>query len=568
MYFSACSALISKQADILDVQPQAGSQQTHMHRVMRNLYAPTLPKWIWLLSVWSCVESTIHVPVTKEDSAARLKIIKDSLQKRGFAQLCSPCGGYEPSRENITSLNPPSQSRRFRIVGGKKSSPHSRPWMAFVQILETNRCAGSLINRRFVLTAAHCVCTHFFCGEKGQDGKKGQRFALYNSNDGIKVFLGIHDLRNVLSNYEGGKVLRSKTSFTPQEYGIVQAVIHPNYDDALYDVALLRTHEDVVFRPFHVRPICLPPGGHFPDIRKDALVAGWGSLKNNACHTNPNGPAPNSKCIFPFVHNGVVFHNCFFGPNPSSDDPLCKSLRQRRPKELTNYRDEVVLLPKHDFIKNESLTRKCYNPGSGGHGWCATCTLKVNDSSKRLCGEEEMWEPATVDAPDENWGWCNEMCDENRAVLPFQMREVPLVVFEPEKCAHLLNATETFFGTDLELCAGNVQRRERKYMDYTKEKESQFKFDKILNATSATHYELIGGKDACTGDSGAPLWVEVGRRTSRRRRSIIIGVVSRGLNCASNNAPGIYMRVKKVLKWIEKTARGGNCINSTSLSTD
>ena len=99
--------------------------------------------------------------------------------------------------------------------------------------------------------------------------------------------------------------------------------------------------------------------------------------------------------------------------------------------------------------------------GVGGvHGWCATCAVGANDSDPNHCGDptKERWEPARVSA-DRNWGWCNELCDRNSKLLPQRLREVPLVVFEPSRCVRLLNTTSTFFGRDVEICAGNVQVR-------------------------------------------------------------------------------------------------------------
>lgn len=65
---------------------------------------------------------------------------------------------------------------------------------------------------------------------------------------------------------------------------------------------------------------------------------------------------------------------------------------------------------------------------------------------------------------------------------------------------------------------------------------------------------------ACVvGDSGGPLWKIFGSETPT---AFLVGVVSRGLNCANNDAPGVYARVKMYLPWIYKNARSGECEKS------
>ena len=74
-----------------------------------------------------------------------------------------------------------------RIVGGC-SAGHT-PWYVFIQIKGSMRCGGSLINKFWVLTAAHCFCNgQLMCKRNEQD----KLVPAYNVNDIslIKVFVG------------------------------------------------------------------------------------------------------------------------------------------------------------------------------------------------------------------------------------------------------------------------------------------------------------------------------------------------------------------------------------------
>ncbi|RWS10228.1 trypsin-3-like protein [Dinothrombium tinctorium] len=60
----------------------------------------------------------------------------------------------------------------------------------------------------------------------------------------------------------------------------------------------------------------------------------------------------------------------------------------------------------------------------------------------------------------------------------------------------------------------------------------------------------IGKKDACTGDSGGPLFMKFGQRT------YLIGLVSFGENCGRAERPGVYTRITFFIDWIKQTAAG------------
>lgn len=51
-------------------------------------------------------------------------------------------------------------------------------------------------------------------------------------------------------------------------------------------------------------------------------------------------------------------------------------------------------------------------------------------------------------------------------------------------------------------------------------------------------------EDACSGDSGGPLVAELGGR------QFVIGIVSRGVDCAKHQGAGIYTRVRALSTWI------------------
>ena len=115
-----------------------------------------------------------------------------------------------------------------RIVGGEETEPNEYPWqVALVNEWLPNFvfCGGTVVNSKFVMTAAHCT--------EGKDA------------DELLVKVGEHDLA---VDDDDARLVGVKTIHE-----------HPGYDDwsAGMDFAILELRESLNFSTY-VRPACLP----------------------------------------------------------------------------------------------------------------------------------------------------------------------------------------------------------------------------------------------------------------------------------------------------------------------
>lgn len=188
---------------------------------------------------------------------------------------------------------------------------------------------------------------------------------------------------------------------------------------------------------------------------------------------------------------------------------------------------------------------KCYfsPPGTkfGQFGWCKIC------SEGSECSDE-----ANRVESDGLWGFCEEGClRESQGLVQTytdDLKELDdLELLSSQKCGELLGDDEGFrFDPKYELCAARkITMTGGRNEPTFRENESGFELVKALNVSEDAVY---GGKDACQGDSGSPLWKWVGLKG--HRRAVIVGIVSRGVGCARYNRPGIYVMVKSYLPWI------------------
>ena len=132
------------------------------------------------------------------------------------------------------------QISHSRVINGKPARRGQYPWMAYVQST-IGSCGGSVINDRFVMTAAHCVKN-------------------VKSPDQFQVTLHAYKTEDFET------LPHSKVS---------RVLMHPEYTgiDSFNDIALLELEEPLTFNQTFM-PICIPNSNDYDNL----VVAGWGLM--------------------------------------------------------------------------------------------------------------------------------------------------------------------------------------------------------------------------------------------------------------------------------------------------
>ncbi|XP_055323307.1 serine protease easter-like isoform X2 [Sitodiplosis mosellana] len=160
-----------------------------------------------------------------------------------------------------------------RIVGGEETTITDFPWMALIQYEKTGErprylCGGSLINKDYILTAAHCIASN----------------KLMLSGWGpTTVRLGEHNLLTDLDCEDDSEIDCADPVI---DVAINQTIYHERYQSNLpgqhHDIALIRLAQSITFTDW-VKPVCLPFALHLRNrtyTNVHLSVAGFGRTEN------------------------------------------------------------------------------------------------------------------------------------------------------------------------------------------------------------------------------------------------------------------------------------------------
>ncbi|XP_059511574.1 trypsin-3-like [Stegostoma tigrinum] len=128
-----------------------------------------------------------------------------------------------------------------RIIGGSEVFPHSIPYQASLQIRSVHYCSGTLINPRWILSAAHCVKPPYL----------------------ITVVLGEHSL--------------SRSDGNEQFYRVIKLILFPFYQPATFrhDIMLMKLKTPAKQNAY-INFVAIPSTDEMVPENTLCTVSGWG----------------------------------------------------------------------------------------------------------------------------------------------------------------------------------------------------------------------------------------------------------------------------------------------------
>jgi len=417
-----------------------------------------------------------------------------------------------------------SIDNRNRVVGGCESG--KVPWFAFFSLYPPNRhdpmrCGGTLINKFWVLSAAHCFCNSAFPCSRNE---KGEYVFDYNITR-IQISIGVTRLpepssRNlvwpddpssfvfrpaeiIVHHKYDSLIKRNNRSWSRKDYDFALVRLDYPVKDEEHEIGILGSQKD--FEKHKIMPICLPDPD-FKDENVEATIVGIGierekgGNRNSDCKTTDKGPEIFTKCARGWINeedrqnyleseNAHLLHEkCDIDNRPPiAKDPRClafhKKLSDLKKKSeeksdtltideaefLTEFElsKETLLLPLSNITLNLIKKNKthCFStePDSD-YGWCATCDFTAKKGEPGYCTDEATYHPELNEYPSpkmtSGWGFCDPNCE--ASPWGHKLNMARLTTFSESDCKSFGNVPETQWPGQnvnhrMELCAGHVQ---------------------------------------------------------------------------------------------------------------
>jgi len=200
----------------------------------------------------------------------------------GFLLVVRFCS-VESSASTSSDESAPFASSK--IVGGGEAAPNSIPYQVALVLTGTNHvvCGGTILNRKFILTAAHCVDKTILLREH----------AIEFTNSTYQVIAGEHDLSN--------------DNDSTTRHNITNVIIHPKYRSYFwksnvrlgFDVAIIEIVDQFKLHgTSKARAVRLPSVSDINFNNSTRFkVSGWGRL----LHNNTKTPKKLHVVIVPWV---------------------------------------------------------------------------------------------------------------------------------------------------------------------------------------------------------------------------------------------------------------------------
>ncbi|KAG9510421.1 Serine proteinase stubble [Fragariocoptes setiger] len=478
---------------------------------------------------------TFSAPTIDQSDSGSNNNNVNKLDQRYCGRPTMPIGTMR-SRKTTHKQHQASSARIPRIVGGIDTRPGEFPWTVSVRLDGRPICGGSLINREWVLTAAHCLVG-------------------YNPRN-LSAVLGAHRVRELDAELNSWAT------------NVSLFIVHREYSyprPFSNDIALINDY---------IMPICLPENNLNDTAAADnaaAAAANGVSINDGVVVTDKMSDTEIMKAFYDLERNYLS------SASPQNPVQHQQQIQNQQVKKKVKSGSHNKL---NSAVSNNANERHALLPGkvfstihpSNINGMFMD---KIKYSTFEMDIVQNALNPSNSNNNNNNSESINEIdTDSNDKQLeqdesnsnknrPVSLNE------DPSDTRNIIRHDDSYVGLIATVVGWGWVRDLDPSLDSTNKVHSSSVLQKVKlpilhNDRCEQWFQAqgkkitllpsqfcagfrVGGKDACRGDSGGPMISEMSNELDRY---YLLGVVSAGIGCARPGLPGLYTRVSSFLPWI------------------